>query len=484
MGNRKLLVIGIDGLDPILLSKWKNVLPNFRNLIENNIKIKLNSTYPVDSVPVWASIYTGLTPANHGILHEMDYINHGKKNNDLNSGFLSGRTFWDFAGNHGNKVCVINPFLAYPPWKVNGIMVSGPVFTRGSSLAYPEHILDKYKVPQLGGIVERYPSKNELIKFREKLENITLDESEFALKMLQDSEWDLAFVCFITLDGIEHFFWRYFDEQDPTYPGNTPYKNTILNFYILFDKILGLFSALNPETIIVLSDHGHGMRNIKLINLNRTLIDGGFLTPKFKKTTLSERLVSKSISLVHNFAILHYLSGKIVKSIPRIKSLKTSGINIEHSQAYILEFGGKKPFGGIWISKNINIQNYESFRTTLIDKISKVEDPLSGEKIINWICKREDLYRGSYISKFPDIVFELKEPYSVNWNIHEQFISQNNSHEVISGGHKKNAVFLIKSKNNIKFARYNMISADVAPTILSLLDIDGKFNMDGNSVLI
>jgi len=482
MANRTILVIGIDGLDPILLSKWKSDLPNFRNLIENEPKIELTSTYPVDSVPVWASIYTGLTPANHGILHEMDYFNHIQNNKYIESSFLSGKTFWDFAGKHGKKVCIINPFLAYPPWKVNGIMVSGPVFSRGNSLAYPDHIFDKHNPPHLGGIVERYPSRNELSGFYEKLEKITRDRSRFALEMLQDCEWDLAFVCFIALDGIEHFFWRYFDEQDPTYPGITSYKNTIKNFYILFDEILGRFFALDPKTIIVLSDHGHGMRNTKLVNINRVLMENNVLTANSVKATVHGRIISKSIGLIRRNSILHYLSGKIIRKFPRVRTLKTSGINLEKSQAYVLELGGRKPFGGVCISANIKDSDYESFRKYLIEKIRDIKDPETGEELIKWICKREELYKGIYENKYPDIVFELKDPYGINWDIHDELISFNKSHEIISGGHKRKAVFLINSKSNRSISRKSITSVDIAPTILSLLNIKDDFGLDGSSI--
>jgi predicted AlkP superfamily phosphohydrolase/phosphomutase len=71
------------------------------------------------------SIYTGLNPAKHGIIHSFDIFESSWKNIlgiDVNA--FKGRTFWDKASKCGKKVCILFPFLATPPWNVNGLMMS------------------------------------------------------------------------------------------------------------------------------------------------------------------------------------------------------------------------------------------------------------------------------------------------------------------------------------------------------------------------
>jgi len=151
----KVVIIGIDGLDPFLLSKWKNELPNLGSLFVDASEITLNSTFPPDSICAWTSIYTGENPAEHGLLESIDYLANKKlTENEDRSVVFRGKTFWDIAGRNGKTVCVINPFLAYPAWDVNGIMISGPVFEGGEIKACPESILDEYKFPPIGGIVD------------------------------------------------------------------------------------------------------------------------------------------------------------------------------------------------------------------------------------------------------------------------------------------------------------------------------------------
>jgi len=475
----KVLIIGIDGLDSILLEKWEDVLPNFKRLKDGEKQIKICPTFPIDSPSVWASIYTGLTPTNHEILSVDDY--------DVS--LLRGRTFWDIASRHGKKVCIINPFLAYPAWQVKGVMVSGPPFyTKSGASAYPDSILEKYTIPHMGGVLERYPVKNELRAFYERMRKITLNEADFGLKILKDYDWDLGFICFITLDGIEHFFWRYFDENDPTFPGNNPYEDAVKNFYQLYDEIVGEYTKLiDYDFLIVLSDHGHGMRNIKLANINETLRKAGYLKSNTKNSFSYLMSIIKFRLL--DFIYKHNLDDialKITRIAPRIsKNVQKSSFSIdfENSLAYLSDLHGMNPGGGIEINLKREAE-YEQLRTEIIKEISELKDPKSGKKIVEWICRREELYSGKYISRFPDIVFELKSEYGVNWDVYTPLVTDCYAHKIISGGHTRNAVFIIKGAVEGKMARSSMTSVDVAPTVLDLLRIEENFNFDGSSLFV
>ena len=65
----KVSVIGIDSMDSLLLLKYIDKLPNFKKLRENTPDIKMSSVFPPDSDTAWASIYTGLNPARHGVVN-------------------------------------------------------------------------------------------------------------------------------------------------------------------------------------------------------------------------------------------------------------------------------------------------------------------------------------------------------------------------------------------------------------------------------
>jgi predicted AlkP superfamily phosphohydrolase/phosphomutase len=483
----KVLVIGIDGLDPQILARHRNQLPNFKKLMEKGTSIKFTSVYPYDSIPIWSSIYTGLTPAKHGLLKPINYLQNEVITIEKNN--LKGKTFWDYASINNKRVCIINPFVAYPPWKVNGVMASGPIGGNGSVQIYPEYISDVVKIPScLGGVHSRYPLRGELSDYRVNAEEITRHETEFALKIFRDFSWDLGFVCYLTLDGIEHFFWRYYDNSDPTYK-NSIFKDIIPEFYKLFDNILAEFQKLDFTHLIVLSDHGHGMRSIKLVNVNEILRSNNLLYLNKNKLSskryIFERIKAKSLEVIYKYD-LDGVALQLSRTVPMMgKKIQKPSLYSEEKNflAYTCDLVGMNPCGGIRIVKdNLGDIEYERLRKKIISQLSNLEDQSNGEKIINWIIERERLYQGKYLELYPDIVFELHPIYGINWNICGPLIQSSYAHKIISGGHKKDAVLLFDTKIEPISGRA-FTSIDIAPTILDILGIKPELDLDGRSIL-
>lgn len=484
---KKVLMIGIDSLDPVLLSKFEEDLPNFKKLRNESPGIKSKSIYPVDSIPAWITIYTGLNPSNHGILDAIDFVNESHRQIHIDTSAFRGRTFWDFAGASGKKVYVINPFLAYPIWQVNGVMLNGPSLGEvGDVQAFPESILNKYELPYLGGFT--YPLKGDLKKYHKNVKRIASGEAEFGLKISKNYDWDLFFIFFPMLDPVQHFYWRFYDESDPTYPGdNNPYKNVIKDFYKLFDEIIGKFVlAQNSDTVIVVfSDHGMGRRCTKLVNINEFLREKGLLVPQGKKK-YTERIKGKLVDFVYKHE-LEDVAIKLATIILRTRNLGASSVikspNVydqDKTVAYTSDFAGMmKSFGGIKVISN---QKYEGIRNFLVEELAEIRDPSTGEKIVKWVCKREELYSGQYIQKYPDVVFELKEEYGISWSIYVPFITNNYAHRFNAGGHTVDATFLISNLDNKEYVRKDSTLMDIAPTVMDILSIKDKFSFDGTSV--
>lgn len=493
----KVMMIGIDGLDPALLLKFRDELPNFDKLIQESQFFKSESVIPVDSFSAWVSIFTGLNPAEHGILYTPDVFEKNKDRAKMNidNRVLKGKTFWDIAGNAGKEVCILFPVFAYPPWKVNGIMVSRHPTNQGDVLAYPSTLTEKYEISHLRGLTEPHPGASHLGKFFEHAKEVTLEEAKFGLEILRSkSDWDLFFIYLVALDEIKHFFWRYYDEDDPTHPEDNPYKNVIKDFYKLLDSIVGDFINLVPDaTTIVLSDHGHGMRPPKTVNINELLREKGYLKSRDgklnPKSYLMERIKTAALNFIHKHE-LDYWAVKLSRLAPKLsKEIYTSSSSIdwEETIAFLSQFAGPKsyPHGGIEINtKNLKEWDYEKLRDALIEVIANLKRPDTGEALVNWVCRREDLYTGAHISKYPDIIFELKEGYGVYWSIHTPLIGTAYEHNLASGGHKRDAVFLISNcEKELTIAKTDMTLMDVAPTVLDILEVEQNSDLnDGRSI--
>ncbi len=502
----KVLAIGIDSLDPKLLLKFEKDLPNFTKLRNSSPVFHSKSVFPVDSIPAWVSIYTGLNPAKHGILYSFDIFGSSWKDIigiDIN--VFKGKTFWDIASERGKKVCILFPFLAYPPWNVNGLMVSRSTdefqipdeeswMIKKEIQTYPPEFKSEYRVPDfIIGAKGRPPSKKDFNKYVDVLKKSTIEEGDLAIRLSKEIRCDLFFMMFSWLDIVQHIFWRYCDADDPTYPGKNPYENVIKEFYQIYDTIIGKFMEANPETtIVVFSDHGHAMRPVKTVNLNEILRKKGLLMSKSSKVNpvpyILETLKRTALDTIKKYELDHLMvrisKSRALSGISKDIYMSSASIDLERSKAYLSSFAGPKSYshGGIEIQKeNLNGGSYEELRTTLINELMTLTEPGTGKKLIRWICRREDLYQGDKINLYPDIVFELIEGYGVYWGVYTPLIGTAYEHNLASGGHHKDSVFLISGCIE-KPTRETMDILDIYPTILNLLDIEPSKDIDGKSL--
>ncbi|HYR96871.1 MAG TPA: alkaline phosphatase family protein [Candidatus Binatus sp.] len=146
--TRRLVILGFDGVDPRLLSRWmeEGKLPALRALSEHGDYRPLASTNPPQSPVAWTSFATGTGPARHGIF---DFIERDPKTYlpDIGTGGVRpprfwhdliatapaegytrrrGEPFWQIAATRGVRAVVLRVPYAFPPDPVpGGRMLSG-----------------------------------------------------------------------------------------------------------------------------------------------------------------------------------------------------------------------------------------------------------------------------------------------------------------------------------------------------------------------
>jgi len=65
--GKKVIVLGVDGMDPAFLERHWNELPNVRHLRDSGGFRRLGTTTPPQSPVAWSTFITGLDPSGHGI---------------------------------------------------------------------------------------------------------------------------------------------------------------------------------------------------------------------------------------------------------------------------------------------------------------------------------------------------------------------------------------------------------------------------------
>ena len=347
----------------------------------------------------------------------------------------------------------------------------------GDISSYPEDIISKYTFPPLGGIVD-FPEQKQLGEFLKRTRDVTEQLADISLELYEKYAPDLFFTTFLTLDRVKHFLWRFTDEEDIYYPGENEYKDSVKKFYMQFDAIVGDFiERMDQETILcIISDHGHRRRCSKCLNLNEILRKKGYL-----KTNTGG--ISGSLKKIVERAKVFFLSTlsrtglqdwiyRIAKFVPGRKALKKSTylINKDSSPVTLSNICGTNPYGGLDI-RGATIEEYERLRETLIEELRGLND-LLGLEVVKWVGKREETYSGKYIERLPDVLFELHGDYGVGMDLYTPFVTENFTHKKISGGHKREAVFLAMGDN----AKINQVKRphsiiDVNRFILEVLSI-------------
>jgi len=410
---------------------------------------------------------------------------------DVDNSTIRGKTFWDIASKMGKKVSIMPHLLGYPVWPVNGIMIGRSGVTPDVQ-AFPEDLSKNVNLSDFKWNLNLFPGRDKK-KYVRSARNQILRELDFVTNIIEDYEWDLFFVSFGELDPIQYSFWNYYDKTDPTYPGKNPYEQVIPEFYKLYDKIVQkLISYIDSDTVvIVISDHGIGTRPTKLLNINEFLRRKNLLKAKNKAKdgpSTAIKLKRELLKIVGRYD-LGNLAAIFLRNFPKSKEwfIGLEQIDWKSSIAYLTDQSGVKnyPYGGIIIRKeNVNGKNYELLRNSIISDLIKIRDPATGAPIFKWICKREDLYSGPYLDRYPDILFELREDYGAGNAIFSGLLGVSLSHNIAPGCHKQHhATLFISSIDNKKIMRKKMNLMDAAPTILDLLGIDWRrFNFDGRSI--
>jgi predicted AlkP superfamily phosphohydrolase/phosphomutase len=480
----KILFLGIDALDSVLLDAFAPQMPTFSRLRREGRFLPVVSTFPPDSDTAWATISTGLNPAQHGIVRFVDpleksyqILNVGSKND-----VLRGKTFWEVLGQAGHPAHAIFPHLCYPVWPTPGIMVA-----RGSSVvevqANPPEVVADYPDADVFTGIRGFPDRSvpAMQSYAARLERMVRADTEFSLRLMKKQPWELFFTYFSTLDAIGHFFWNYHDPQDPGYVKGHPLETVILNAYKLYDEIVSQFLAAvdNDTTVLILSDHGQGARPYNLVSVNEILRQAGFLSARDLKKNIHIGLFEKTkrfaIKTISRFG-LGRIAGRVMRNFPAVVQTFTrpAAIDWDKTIAYATDMSGIKAYsyGGIKINREaLAERDYESICREIIDLLKEGCILPDGSSLLRFIAKREDLYEGPMLDRYPDIVLEFNYGYGVGWAVHAPFITRADSYNLVPGSHRGETGVCIVCGPNPLFDGEKVDLQDVFPAMLNAFGV-------------
>ncbi|MDY7075597.1 MAG: alkaline phosphatase family protein [Chloroflexota bacterium] len=494
------VIVGWDSASLDVIGPWLEAgeLPNLQKLIAEGVSGKLRSTIHPMSGPAWASFMTGKNPGKHGIF---DWTRHVDGNYDaslVNSDSLCSKTLWEIANEVGLTTGVINVPVTYPPCVVDGYLVSGLLTPSiKSDFTFPPHLADELHQATDGYVIhgqEWYTEGKEAICIEDTI--ITLEKrGQAVVHLLRTRPCDLNVFVFTATDSIQHRFWKY---MDPDFPGYKPeyaqHADAVLRVFRKADAILGEILAQMPQdaTVIVVSDHGAGPL-YKLVFINRWLMELGLLKLKDRSTTRFKRwLVEKQVFLrVYNILNRIGLTNLYLR-IPRSKRgqvvssfLTKDDVDWSRTKAYATgDFGqirinlsGREPEGIVSPGSE-----YEELVALITQRLYELEDAETGERIVDRVYTKDEIYSGECLALAPDLLFVAQE-YAYISSKHFGFEESElmvRSDYANSGNHRQDGVFIawgkgIKRDEIVQGAQIT----DVAPTALYLMGVPVPGDMDG-----
>jgi predicted AlkP superfamily phosphohydrolase/phosphomutase len=150
-GNHKLIILGIDGMDPQLLKQFvgEGKMPNFARLMQQGSFRELTTSIPPQSPVAWSNLITGMNAGGHGLF---DFIHRDPKTMELyfsasrvegpkhtihignwvvplgggtTEQLRQGTAFWQILDQHGVPNSVFRIPSNFPPVAAKGSTLSG-----------------------------------------------------------------------------------------------------------------------------------------------------------------------------------------------------------------------------------------------------------------------------------------------------------------------------------------------------------------------
>jgi len=395
--DRRLIVIGLDGVPYSLVKDLsaRGVMPYMSKLIGEGDFRQMGSTIPDISSVAWSSIITGKNPGEHGIYGFMDLIPGTYRIYFPNFSNLCGTPFWNRM--NGRRSVIINVPSTYPAGQLNGILVSGFVAPDLEKAVYPPSLVHELKKLDYHIDVDSEKGHQSLELFLDDL-NTTLNARIETYRYLWDKEdWNLFMLVFTGTDRLGHFLWEAYEDSAHEYNG------TFLHYFGIIDQVIGeILSKMRiDDSLVLLSDHGF------------------------------ERMKG-------SVYISYYL--RKTGFLKLLKSPTTSYEDIdEGTRAFALEPGrihlntvGRYPRGSVKESDT------EAILDDLIDLFYSLE--VEGEKVIDRVYRKEEIYTGPYLDHAPDLVLMANCGFDLKARLQPERLFETT---VFTGKHTQNDAFLL-----------------------------------------
>ncbi len=513
MRRERVLVIGLDGATWTVLDPWirDGTLPALARLREQGTWGPLTSTMPPLTPPAWATFLTGKGPGKHGVFH---FAEATTGTTDLAAGSprlvdsrsIKSSTLWDILGHHGRHMVSINVPMSYPPRAVPGVLVTCLLTPPDASVfTYPAELsplLAGYRIDLDRFIGEKPFARDDdgsrhkravepTLSLVREFHDMEAIRGDTALQLMRSEPWDAFTVVFTAPDRMGHYLWQYHSlkgGEEPGTDGATPAElhDAIREVYRVIDRGIGeLMDEAGPEThVILLSDHGMGPAYSRNVQWNAWLRRKGLVAIERGSAANPDGwMLRLGIPRDRVGAAVRRIPGlRSSRAVVRARALHGARVDVERSTAYYVRI--YDPVGGVRI--NATGAARAELIARLKGEIAELIDPATGRPVVRMVAERDACFSGPFAPSMPDLVVVMEPEYGSSDRL-------SNYSAIVTprtsigdpGGHQSEGVFALAGPASMRNPdrMEGVAIADIAPTLLHLLDLPVPADMDGRVAL-
>ena len=509
----RVLVIGLDGATWDLADRFmaEGRMPVMEGLVAGGARAPLNSTMPPMTLPSWSSMLTGCNPGRHGIF---DFVRRQPGTWDLEFTNATHRlvpTVHRVLSDRGARVASIAVPTTWPPDDLNGVVVSGfdsPVSTGiDGSFCHPPGLYSELQ-RRFGGLrfadfqeTDIGPGWHEAA-LAALMREIPRKES-IGRWLMGRERFDLFMMLFGESDTASHHFWMFMDEASPRHPARwfgrripPALRDAIATVYSRLDQAVGrLIDQAQPDVVCLCSDHGFGGAGEHVLFLNRYLEQHGWLRYRRAVTVEGVRTGSGMLDRAKAVALKRLpaaAQGRLFRLLPdrlvgQVESRSRYGdLDRAATRAVSDEMN---------YAATLSLEVPEGDRAAAIAELTPLllDWTVEGQKVVERVHLREDLYDGEALPLAPDLVLELayRDGYSYTllpsaraaagqtWRRLETHEHPGGKGLGMNGTHRQHGVLLLSGAGVQPGARVRANMPDIAPTLLHLMGEGVPAHMDG-----
>lgn len=471
------ICVGLDGaswdvVDPLIEA---GELPTLERLRKEGVRSENRSCLPPATFPNWKCYSTGKNPGGFGSFWFEDVDFEGREITVPDSRSFQSAELWDYLGEAGHTVGVVNVPTTYPPKPVDGYLVAGGPGAGDAGYTYPAALE--------GELIDRYD-------YRVHPKQVPINKND----------WDSA-----AIDSVHQVIKSRFDVAHDILDRGVDflsltvfYINVLQHYYGVDAPVVEGWRIIDEhlaeleercENLVVMSDHGSGeIRTVFWVNtwLER---EGYLRTTSGVGDSLFSALGNQRDRIL-DIARAAGLETALRALTPAWlkRRIQPDGAFQQDSKESLIDWEETVALGSgqgpIYLDRGgLANDEYERLRTELIERFGALSSPMTGEPIAEGVHRGEEVYSGPYIAEGPDLVVEQRDGVHINGGIGRDAVF-----EGPSKWHSENyraGVFLLHSEYGRAGEWVDGLNiTDLTPTILHLVgeavptDIHGKVRTD------